>query len=131
MLYFIVCHMQCFNGQETVMDSLQNGIWKFWTGQQISDYCAINVWHAYKYLNIGQCRYTIDFWLVCLPQQCLTFDTAITILILYSQEILNPLWTNLQQIQDTHLHNLYFAAVREFVNNSRAKQETKYVELFC
>lgn len=94
--------MQCFNGQETVMDSLQNGLWKFWTGQQISDYCAINVWHAYKYLNIGQCRYTIDFWLVCLPQQFLTFDTAITILILYSQEILNPLWTNLQQIQDTY-----------------------------
>lgn len=45
--------MQSFNGQETVMDSLQNGIWKFWTGQQISDYCAINVWHAYKYLDIA------------------------------------------------------------------------------
>lgn len=44
---------------------------------------------------------------------------------------MDQLTTDTGRTLTPNVHHLYFAAVREFVNNSRAKQETKYVELFC
>lgn len=78
--------MQCFTGQETVMNSLQNNIRTvlvgFQTGQQITDLILCDVWHAYKYFDIAPDSADIQVTeLVCFA---LTFDTTITILILYS-----------------------------------------------
>lgn len=78
--------MQCFTGQETVMNSLQNSIRTvlvgFRTGQQITDLILCDVWHAYKYFDIAPDSADIQVTgFVCFA---LTFDTTITILILYS-----------------------------------------------
>lgn len=101
--------MQCFTGQETVMNSLQNSIRTVLVGfsnRTTNNWLLCDVWHAYKYFDIAPDSADIQVTgLVCFA---LTFDTTLTILILYSTYNYGPTYNRYK----TH-----------FVN-SRAKQET-------
>lgn len=103
------------------MDSLQTSIWTVQVGfsnstanKQITDYCAKNVWHAYKlikknkYFEFGPDSVDIQATWACLFY--IKFDSY-SILPTDTELILNQLTLN----TDAHLH---------FVNDSRAKQET-------